>query len=49
VSTARLELIGRELGAETSLDAIAAEHVEYAADRAWGELGPATWNRNVAG
>ncbi len=42
-----LEQLAGELG-PVSLEAVDVEHLEHAALRAWGELGPATWNRNVA-
>lgn|GEM_PF-361885 len=42
-----LEALVRELGEQTPASAIEAEHLEHAARRAWGELGPATWNRNL--
>jgi integrase len=40
-------LVG-ELGGERALSAIDAEHLEHAVTRTWGQLGPATWNRNLA-
>jgi hypothetical protein len=40
--------LAAELGTATTLEAIAAERLVCAAQRVWGELGPATWNRNVA-
>jgi integrase len=43
-----LEPLTRVLGPETILAAIDAEYLEHAATQAWGRLGPATWNRNVA-
>ena len=30
------------------METLDAEHLEHAAARAWGHLGPATWNRNIA-
>ena len=43
-----LEPLASELGPSRPLGSIEAEHLEHAARQAWGELGPATWNRNLA-
>ena len=43
-----LEPLVAALGEATPLAAIEAEHVEHATGQAWGTLGPATWNRNLA-
>jgi integrase/recombinase XerC/integrase/recombinase XerD len=43
-----LESLAGELGVARPLASIEAEHLEHAARRAWGKLGPATWNRNLA-
>jgi integrase len=43
-----LDQLGRELDCPVSLETIDAEHLEHAAARAWGHLGPTTWNRNLA-
>jgi integrase/recombinase XerC/integrase/recombinase XerD len=40
--------LARELPADGTLEQLEAEHLEHAAIRAWGHLGPATWNRNLA-
>jgi integrase len=42
-----LHRLVRELGERTPAGAVDAEHLEHGALRAWGELGPSTWNRNV--
>jgi integrase/recombinase XerC/integrase/recombinase XerD len=43
-----LDQFARELDGRVSLDESGAEQLEHAARQAWGQLGPATWNRNLA-
>lgn len=38
----------RVVGPALPLNALEAEHLEHAAGALWGELAPATWNRNLA-
>jgi integrase len=43
-----LDQLARELSADATFEQLEAEHLGHAAIRAWGHLGPATWNRNLA-
>ena len=43
-----LDQLTRELPADRTFEQLEADSLEHAATRAWGHLGPATWNRNLA-
>lgn len=43
-----LDRLAVEFDGSVSFEAMDAEHLEHAVGRAWGHLGPATWNRNIA-
>jgi integrase len=43
-----LEPLAIRLGAERVMGSVEPEHLEHAAHELWGQLAPATWNRNTA-